>query len=88
MAIYIVAYDLKQVGQNYTCITEKLGKLPNCHAQGSVWFVDYAGTAIQLREHLRSCLDNNDVIFVDAVSGQWAGYNMPGCGKWLNDRGL
>lgn len=88
MAVYIVCYDLKKTGQNYTCITEKLEKLPNCHAQGSVWFVEYAGTSVQLRDHLVPCLDDNDVLFVDEVSGRWAGVHMPYCGKWLNDRGL
>lgn len=88
MAVFIVAYDLKQTGQNYQCITHKLNQMPNCHAQGSVWFVDYNGTAVNLRDHLQSCLDQNDVLFVDYVSKGWAGVHMPTCGKWLNDRGL
>jgi hypothetical protein len=88
MAVFIVTYDLNQVGQNYDCITDKISKFPHCHAQGSVWFVEYSGTAAQLRDHLVPCLDQNDRLFVDAVSSGWAGYNMPTCGKWLNDRGL
>jgi hypothetical protein len=88
VAIFIVCYDLKKIGQNYDCITEKLEKLPYCHAQGSVWFVDYSGDTSQLRTHLQPCLDENDILFVDLVSNKWAGVLMPTCGKWLNDRGL
>ncbi len=87
MGIHIVAYDLNVVGQNYECITGKLKALPNCHAQGSVWFVQYEGTEAQLRDQLLPCLDSNDRLFVNEVSKSWAGKNMPTCGKWLNDRG-
>jgi hypothetical protein len=88
MTVFIVAYDLNQVGQNYTCITRKLEALPYCHAQGSVWFVDWHGTASSLRDHLASCCDANDKLFVDPVSNTWAGRGMPNCGTWLNGRGL
>lgn len=88
MACFIVTYDLNQTGQNYACLTAKLRALPHCHAQGSVWFVQWTGTPSTLRDHLKSCLDQNDKLFVDLVSNSWAGYNMPVCGKWLNDRGL
>ena len=87
MACFLVAYDLKEVGQNYPSITSKLGSLTNCHAQGSVWFVEWSGTATALRDFLAPCLDANDRLFVDEVSLSWAGWNMPTCGKWLNDRG-
>ena len=88
MAIFIVAYDLNIVGQNYTCITAKLKSLSHCHVQGSVWFVEYSGNAVNLRDQLKDCLDQNDRLFVDQVSGTWAGWNMPTCGQFLNDRGL
>jgi hypothetical protein len=87
MPCYLVAYDLKRVGQNYTCITGKLEKLANCHAQGSVWFVDHPGPESALRSQLVSCLDQNDRLFVSEVSRAWASQNMSVCGKWLNERG-
>lgn len=87
MPCFVVAYDLNTVGQNYTCLTDKVKKLPHCHAQQSVWFVEYAGTEDQLRAHLSACLDTNDRLFVSQISKTWSGMNMPTCGKWLNDRG-
>ncbi|MBA4801509.1 MAG: CRISPR-associated protein Cas2 [Euryhalocaulis sp.] len=82
MADYIVAYDLNKVGQNYKCITGKLENLPHCHAQGSVWFVNYSGSAADLRDDLKDCLDNNDSLFVGKV-GSWASWKMK-CANWLN----
>ena len=87
MACYVVAYDLNTVGQNYDCIIGKIKAFPNCHAQKSVWFVEYVGSEASLRDHLRPCLDSNDRLFVSEVSRTWAGQNMPTCGKWLNERG-
>lgn len=87
MACFVVAYDLNKVGQNYECLTEKLKALPYCHAQGSVWFVEYSGNEVSLRNHLQPCLDENDRLFVSAISKTWAGVHMPTCAKWLNDRG-
>ena len=87
MACFVVAYDLNKVGQNYECITTELKKLPYCHAQGSVWFVEYSGSAVELRDALNGCLDENDRLFVSEISKAWAGQHMPTCGKWLNDRG-
>ena len=87
MACFVVAYDLNKVGQNYDCLMKKFAALPNCHAQQSVWFIDYNGTAMQLRADLASCIDENDRLFITEISKLWAGQNMPTCGKWLNDRG-
>ncbi|MDB6454706.1 hypothetical protein [Falsirhodobacter sp. 20TX0035] len=88
MAIYVVAYDLNQTGQNYARLIEALRQMPHCKPQKSLWFVDYAGTAAQLRSQLNVHLDGNDTVFVDRVSTGWASYNMQNCAKWLNDRGL
>jgi hypothetical protein len=87
MACFVVAYDLNPIGQNYECITGRIKALTHCHAQGSVWFVEYSGTESELREYLRPCLDQNDRLFVSEVSKSWAGLHMPTCGQWLNERG-
>lgn len=83
MGNFVVAYDLKKQGQNYECIIEKLKKLKSFHAQGSVWFVKYPGTAAQLRDHLSPCCDTNDVLFVGKLE-TWAGYHMPKGAEFLN----
>jgi len=83
MADFVVAYDLKQKGQNYECITGKLKKLSSFHAQGSVWFVKYDGTAAELRDHLKDCCDSNDVLFVGHLA-TWSGYHMPKGAEFLN----
>ena len=90
MPVFVVCYDLggPETPASYSRIKSLIEKYPNCHAQQSVWFVEHPGPAATLRDQLKQALDSNDRIFVDPVSGAWAGFGMPVCGKWLNDRGL
>ena len=89
MAVYIVTYDLKKIGQNYECITGKLKALKAHHAQGSVWFVNYSGKAWELRNDLDPCMDTNDVLFVGIViKDHWASYNHTALAKWLASNGV
>lgn len=83
MANFMIAYDLKQHGQNYNCITEKLKKLNAFHSQGSVWLYKGATNCKALRDHLKSCLDDNDELMVVEIA-DWASYQMPHDAKFLN----
>lgn len=83
MANFIIAYDLKTAGQNYRCITEKLEKLGAFHSQGSVWLLKSASTASALRDHLKTCCDENDELFIAEIK-TWASYQMPHDAKYLN----
>lgn len=85
MAVYIVCYDLMQQGQNYKCITDKLGAYPtHWHMQQSVWVIVTTESASQFRDNLRRCLDQNDKLMVAELSGTaaWSGYSED-ITKWL-----
>jgi len=87
MAAFIVTYDLKQQGQNYKCIIDKLNAYPtHWHIQGSVWIISTDQTATAIRDNLQSCLDSNDNLFVGRLSGEaaWFGFSETG-GQWLRD---
>jgi hypothetical protein len=78
MAAYLVTYDLNQVGQNYDCIIKKLEAYPtHWHMQKSVWIIQTDATAYQVAEHLESCLDSNDNLFVTQVTANsaWSGFS-------------
>lgn len=87
MAVFVVAYDLKSPGKNYHELIAQLSSVPNCHAQGSVWFIEHAGPSSGIRDILAKHIDANDVLFVDQDSTTWAGTHMSICGQWLNARG-
>lgn len=88
MAVFIVTYDLMKQGQNYTCITNKLKAYPtHWHAQGSVWIIETTQTAVQVRDHLQACLDQNDKLLIARLDGEaaWSGYSDQ-AGQWLKNR--
>jgi hypothetical protein len=88
MAIFIICYDLKTPGKDYSSLTKLLESVTHCHAQGSVWFIEHAISASSIRDVLQKHVDANDVLFVGQVTNGWSGLHMPVCGKWLNDRDL
>ncbi len=87
MPVFVIAYDLRSPGKDYTSLISAIQAAPWCHAQGSVWFVEHPGPASVIRNILMGQMDANDVLFVDRVSDAWAGKSMAACGKWLNARG-
>lgn len=87
MAAYIVSYDLMKQGQNYTCLTNKLESYPtHWHMQGSVWLIESAQSAVEVRNYLLPCLDANDKLMVARLSGEaaWVGHNDHNT-EWLKN---
>lgn len=79
MAAYIVCYDLHEPGQKYECLREKLGAYGTYwKAQQSVWVIVSSQSAVDIRNNLKTCLDNNDKLFVAKLSGEaaWVGYGQ------------
>ncbi len=82
MSLFVITYDLKQQGQNYECMTEKLRKLGAFHSQQLVWLLKSTSTAAALRDHLKECCDANDELLVAKIDG-WASWNMPKDAEYL-----
>lgn len=77
MTTYVVCYDLHKEGQNYECVIKKLKAYGTyCRIQRSVWIVCTSQSAKQVRDDIGACLDDNDKLFVGALSGEgaWKGY--------------
>ncbi|MBO6603694.1 MAG: hypothetical protein JJ938_01010 [Roseicyclus sp.] len=88
METYIVVYDLHKHGQNYECVHKKLRDYGSyCHLQGSVWLVRSQSSAVQVRDNLQSCLDQNDKIYVAALTGEaaWKGHTAE-ISSWIKTK--
>ncbi|MBQ0707836.1 CRISPR-associated endonuclease Cas2 [Ochrobactrum sp. BD22] len=69
MSAYVVAYDLKEQGQNYDCIIEKIKSYgTHWHMQKSVWIVVTSDTSEKIYNKLQPCLDDNDRLFVGELT--------------------
>jgi hypothetical protein len=90
MPLFVVGYDLKaEKGEkrDYGPIEEALGELDSCHTQDSVWYVDRAGTAQQLLDHLKATFEKRDLLMVVEFSKEPAWTKAKGGTKaWLDAR--
>lgn len=74
MANYIITYDLngpypshKQMDDHLEKLTAKRGRVLE-----TVWWVDYPGTAVQLRDQVNTILGREDLLLViEAKSAAW-----------------
>ena len=84
MAVYCVTYDLNSPGQKYNAVSEYLKKFAYCKHLDSFWLIDTIKTAETIRKELVNIVDNNDVVFVSRLQGEWSSWNYQ-CADWLND---
>ncbi len=85
MSSYLVAYDLNTPGQKYEALIDCLNQYPtHWHVQKSVWIVGPANSAYEVAENLRTFLDANDHLIVQAWTEDcaWWGYS-PDDTAWL-----
>lgn len=84
MAVLMITYDLKQPGRDYDSIHKYIkDNFTWCKGLESVWLVDTHISPSKIRDDLKALADKNDVIFVAALTNDWASYNYF-CGQWLN----
>lgn len=70
MANYIVTYDLNGPTPSHKQMDDHLARAGANRARvlETVWWVDYSGSAVQLRDHLQTILRKEDGLLVLAVS--------------------
>ena len=71
MKYYLISYDLKTPGQNYSGLYDAIKSLGEWrHPMESTWVVltDDNTTAVMIRENLKKYLDTGDLVFVVNVS--------------------
>ena len=79
MVVYNVSYDLNKSGKNYNGLYDEIKKTDWAHILDSTWLVSTNETATQLRERLRTQMDDNDYLFVSKV-------NKTEYDGWLNQK--
>lgn len=86
MAVFVLSYDLRQPGRNYEALYQALRRVDGVRVLESVWLIDVAQTAAQVRDAVKSHLDRNDGVLVVEIRefADWAYANLIGSnGAWL-----
>jgi len=89
MTVYLITYDLKSPGQDYSKLYEKIKSLGDTnHPLESVWFVDTPKRADEIKAIVRSAMDTNDNVFITRVTSGYSGYANKSLWTWLTSKGL
>ena len=87
MTVYCISYDLIK-DKDYEKIIEKIKTYGTwAHAEESLWFVESEKEAPEMRDELKSCMDENDKLIVIRVTLPWASSNLlKNVTDWLKER--
>ena len=86
MPTYLVSYDLKKPGKDYSSLHGHLKSYANCAKPlESVWLIPTPMTAEVLRDTIRQHMDANDLLFVVNVTKREAAWvGMPeNVSQWI-----
>lgn len=89
--VFVIAYDLRQPNdtpQDYERVISYLKtNFSWCHLEKSVWLIEAALNAAEIRESMRTTLYPSDVLFVARLQGNWASWGLGGeRNSWLKMR--
>lgn len=86
MKYYLISYDLKASGGNYSSLYEAIKSFGDCrHPMESMWVVrtDDSNTAVAIREKLKEHLQSGDVVFVvNITDSEYAGWLASSFWEW------
>ncbi len=75
--VILITYDLKQPGRDYSTLYEAIKSYGNwAHPVESVWLVDTIKTPAGIRDHLKKCIDTNDMLLVVQLNLNWASWGL------------
>jgi hypothetical protein len=82
--VYIVSYDLKKPGKNYTGLIEQLQHSPKWwHYLSSTWLISTKETPEQLYDRLSAHLDQNDFILIIEAGNRFRGWLPKDAWDWI-----
>lgn len=87
MTVYCISYDLIE-DKDYEKLIEKIKSYGTyTHAEESLWFVESEKGAPEIRDELKSCVDEDDNMIVIRVTLPWASLNLSKkVTDWLKER--
>jgi hypothetical protein len=78
--VFVIAYDLRSPNdtpEDYERVIAQIkAKFTWCHLEKSVWLVEAAYNASEIREIVKVSLHNADRLFVARLLGNWASWAL------------
>ena len=85
--VYLISYDLKKPGQDYTAVHEAIKSLGDwAKPLESLWFVDTNFTYEDVYDRVHAAMDTNDNLLVMKASIDYVGHFSTEVHNWLKSR--
>jgi hypothetical protein len=90
--VFLITYDLttpNDTSSDYERVIDKIKTLSSawCHIEKSVWLVDSALNAQEIRDEIKNCLYQSDILFIARLQGNWASWAFGAeRNDWLKQR--
>src|SRR5215218_5747514 len=88
MPTYMVSYDLKSQGKDYSALIQALqeGYRSYWHCLDSIWLIVADQNHTQVRDYLLQHIDDNDKLIVADLGGNaaWHGFSEE-CSNWITN---
>jgi hypothetical protein len=83
MSVYLVTYDLKKPGRDYTNLLAAIRKHSNVQLSESSYAIVSAQTAKQVSDLMRQHMDANDHVYVVTLALPYSGFGPAETNQWL-----
>jgi hypothetical protein len=89
--VFLIAYDLhspNDTPQDYERVIGRIkAKFNWCHLEESVWLVESALNATEIREQMQPFVHSTDALFVARLQGNWSSWSLGSeRNAWLSNR--
>lgn len=85
--VLMVLYDLKKPGQEYQTLYKALmGAKDHRRPLESTWLLNTERSSVQWGAILRSCIDQNDRLFVTRLTSDYDGWLSSETWDWIRQR--
>lgn len=78
--VFVIAYDLQSPNDRAEDHERVIAQIKSafswCHLEKSVWLVDSALNASEIRDNIKSVLNSGDRLFVAKLQGNWASWAL------------
>lgn len=86
MNVYIVTYDLRKPGKNYSDLISAIKSYPMWgKITESCWLIHSSNDCPKIRDHLLSYMDNNDRLLVVQSARIAAWRNLIASNEWVKE---
>lgn len=85
MAVFLITYDLKNPGQDYSGVLKTIKSVPWTQLSESSYAIDTTSSVEEVKKVLRSFMDANDTLYIITLCRPYSGHGPKTTNDWLEE---